>query len=135
VPARDATSERIEEFGIAPDPAVVRDLRHAVRRMCNGSDLSPDAGETAVLLASETLTNAIMHGGAPAHMVIRVSGNGVRVEVTDDSARAPVVAPASDEATNGRGIRLIDTLATRWGVQRHNHGKTVWFEVAPDSPC
>ncbi|WP_232793870.1 ATP-binding protein [Pseudofrankia saprophytica] len=127
-------SERAEEFWIVSDPTAVRETRHAVRRLCRGADLGTDTCETAMLLASETVTNAIVHGGPPARLVIRVSAGGIRVEVTDGTARPPVAVPARPDDTNGRGIQLIDTLATRWGVQRHPDGKTVWFEVAPASP-
>ncbi|ONH25364.1 ATP-binding protein [Pseudofrankia asymbiotica] len=127
-------SERTEEFWLVPDPTMVRETRHAVRRLCRDADLGADTSDAAVLLASETVTNAIVHGGPPTHLVIRASASGIRVEVTDGTALLPVVGPARPDATNGRGIRLIDALATRWGVQRHPDGKTVWFEIASASP-
>ncbi|WP_238434541.1 MULTISPECIES: ATP-binding protein [unclassified Frankia] len=122
---------RTEEFSIAQDPAIVRDARHAVRRLCQDVDLAADTCETAVLLASETVTNAIVHGCPPARLVIRASPEGVRVEVSDGDTLPPVIVAAQPDATSGRGIGLIDTLATRWGVQPHASGKTVWFEIAP----
>ncbi|ADP82502.1 ATP-binding protein [Pseudofrankia inefficax] len=122
---------RTEEFLIAQDPAIVRDTRHAVRRLCQDVDLAADTCETAVLLASETVTNAIVHGAPPARLVIQVSPEGIRVEVSDGTTLPPVVVAARPDATSGRGIGLIDILATRWGVQPHASGKTVWFEIAP----
>ena len=113
-------SERVEDFRIGSDPTAVRGMREVVRRMCRTADLPAETRDTAILLTSETLTNAIVHA----------SPSGIRVEVTDDSVYSPVVAAAGNEATNGRGIRLIDSLATRWGVQHHRGGKTVWFEIA-----
>ncbi|MBL7490598.1 ATP-binding protein [Frankia sp. AgB1.9] len=127
-------SELAEEFWIPPDPAAIRGTRYAVLRLCRETNLPADTRETAVLLTSETVTNAIVHGGPPAHLVIRVSPGIIRVEVTDSTDRLPVVVPARPDATNGRGIGLVDALATRWGVQRHSGGKTVWFEISQASP-
>ncbi|WP_232794353.1 MULTISPECIES: ATP-binding protein [Pseudofrankia] len=126
-------TERIEEFRIGRDPMAVRDMRHAVRRMCCSADLPADTCDTAMLLTSETVTNAIVHAGTSARLVIRASSGCIRVEVTDDNNRSPTTAPTRTDATHGRGIGLIDTLATRWGIQRHTHGKTVWFEIVPES--
>ncbi|MCL9794260.1 ATP-binding protein [Frankia sp. AgKG'84/4] len=129
-------SEETEEFRIGPDIRAVSEMRRAVHRMCRDAKLSADVCDTAVLLTSETLTNAIVHGGTAAHLVVRTSAGGVRVEVTDGSRRPPVDTPADTDATHGRGVGLINSLATRWGVRRHPPGKTVWFEVAPESrPC
>jgi anti-sigma regulatory factor (Ser/Thr protein kinase) len=124
-------SDRTEEFWVAPDPAAIRDLRHAVRRVCSDTDPPADACETVVLLTSETVTNAIVHGGPPVHLTIRVSAAGIRVDVTDSTTAPPVIVPAQPDATGGRGIQLIDALATRWGVERRTGGKTVWFEITP----
>jgi anti-sigma regulatory factor (Ser/Thr protein kinase) len=121
--------EWTEEFRIGPDPRAVLDMRHAVRRVCSDAGLPADACDTAVLLTSETLTNAIVHAGTSVLLVIRVSPRGVRVEVTDDDSRPPIAARPATDATNGRGLQLLDTLATRWGVEHHRHGKTVWFEI------
>ncbi|MCK9893035.1 ATP-binding protein [Frankia sp. AgB32] len=126
-------TEETEEFRIGPDTRAVSDMRRAVHRMCCDAKLSADVCDTAVLLTSETLTNAIVHGGTAAHLVVRTSSDGVRVEVTDGSRLPPVDTPAETDATHGRGVGLIDALATRWGVRRHPPGKTVWFEIAPES--
>jgi anti-sigma regulatory factor (Ser/Thr protein kinase) len=123
-------SERVEDCRIGSDPTAVRGMREVVRRMCRTADLPAETRDTAILLTSETLTNAIVHAGRPTRVVVHASPSGIRVEVTDDSVYSPVVAAAGNEATNGRGIRLIDSLATRWGVQHHRGGKTVWFEIA-----
>jgi PAS domain S-box-containing protein len=85
--------------------------------------------ETATLLASELVTNALLHANGPYRIGVE-SGEGVlRIGVTDATTDGPQIGEASDEATSGRGIRLIDSLTSRWGVHLNEGGKTVWFEI------
>ena len=55
----------------------------------------------------------------------------MRVEVHDDNPALPTLGPADDEAAeSGRGLRLVDALATRWGAEPcPSDGKDVWFEL------
>jgi hypothetical protein len=56
----------------------------------------------------------------------------LRVEVSDASSQEPPAAPGlpGPEQESGRGLYLVDTLATRWGtLPREPLGKTVWAEV------
>jgi hypothetical protein len=53
----------------------------------------------------------------------------VRVEVADASARPPRPRHADGDATNGRGLELVDGLADRWGWQAEGAGKSIWCEV------
>lgn len=93
--------------------------------------------ESAVLLVSELVTNAVVHAQTPAQLEVRWFDHTVRVAVTDGmsdgvepddaSLPAPIGAPA------GRGLRIIEALADRWGVSVQGMGKTVWFELrVPD---
>lgn len=91
--------------------------------------------DDAVLLSSETATNAITHSDSGAEggkFAVRVecTRTWVRVSVRDDgSSRLPCWCRAGREATNGRGTELLDNLAIRWGVLREGPGTTVWFEL------
>lgn len=58
-----------------------------------------------------------------------VSGDAVRVEVTDDAAHPPVLRRVNWDEESGRGLLLVDTLASRWGTEPVGAGKRVWFEV------
>ena len=86
------------------------------------------------LLTTEAVTNAVLHGRGEV-VVELVFGDGVvQVAVSDSSPQVPVLRVAAPEAVGGRGVALIDTLASRWGVQTPARtgtgtGKTVWFEV------
>lgn len=87
---------------------------------------------TATLLTSEIVTNAVVHVGGPVAVRVTFGPSGLRVEVSDTSARPPVRTDAAAGATGGRGLHLVDALATRWGTTRDGDGKVVWFELAVD---
>lgn len=89
--------------------------------------------ETAELLVSEVVTNAVVHAATDITLVVAVLPEGrVRVEVSDGSRHAPSRRDYEPTATTGRGLRLLEELADRCGTARSSTGKTVWFEVAPD---
>lgn len=96
--------------------------------------VDPDLADTAELVASELLTNALLHGGGRGELAVFPSGHGVRVVVVDDERRAPVVAVASDASMTGRGLRLVSALSVEWGVTLRPRGKAVWAELAPGDP-
>lgn len=92
-----------------------------------------------VLLASELVTNAVRHGAAPIVLRLQHWGANVRVEVRDggDTFRPASVASWDLTAEGGRGLALVEALATSWGSTVPADmpiGKAVWFEVARDAP-
>jgi anti-sigma regulatory factor (Ser/Thr protein kinase) len=84
-------------------------------------------------MATEMVTNAVIHtGGSVALSAWRTRESEWRVEVTDQSAeRLPPSARQAPTATSGRGLAIIDTLATHWGQRRTPGGKSCWFELCP----
>ena len=86
--------------------------------------------DTARLLVSELVTNAVLHARTDLTLVLRLVREGVRVEVHDGSPLPPVVRRYEDEAMTGRGLSLVDQLAGSWGVERSGDGKAVWFVLA-----
>jgi anti-sigma regulatory factor (Ser/Thr protein kinase) len=88
---------------------------------------------TLRLLVSELVTNSVLHGGAGEHdsieLVVLLAGAGVRVEVCNSGAGFEPASPGNDgEADGGRGLRLVDAFADRWGVIG-DRGTRVWFEL------
>ena len=93
--------------------------------------VDPDLSDTAELVASELLTNALLHGGGWGRMTVAPTERGVRILVEDRERRAPVVAVASESSMTGRGLRLVSALSADWGVDVVADGKTVWAEIQP----
>ncbi|MFJ4837709.1 ATP-binding protein [Streptomyces sp. NPDC088746] len=101
-----------------------------------GHPRGADDHDAVTIVVAELAANAVLHGRVPGRdfaLLLRYdAGRGViRIEVSDTHwARPALVAPASDE-DHGRGLILVDALATRWGVHdRLGPGKTVWAECA-----
>jgi serine/threonine-protein kinase RsbW len=91
--------------------------------------------DTAVLLTSELVTNAVRHShsreaGGTVTLVILETADGVRVEVTDNGSEvsSPVVKGAVF-SSDGHGLFLVETMAEQWGYLRDAAGTTVWFQL------
>ena len=95
-----------------------------------GTMHADSVGATAELLISELVSNVVRHVGSP--MTVRVSraGSVVRVEVDDESQDVPVFTRPEGESQHGRGLLLVDALATDWGSFARDTGKTVWFTLS-----
>ena len=108
-------------------PTSAREARERVKPLL---DSWPDeAGrDTAILLLSEVVTNAVRYADGEILITVTTEGHTLRAAVHDGSANLPIPRP-SDE-TGGLGLLLIDQLSDRWGVHEHpGDGKTVWFEL------
>lgn len=83
-----------------------------------------------MLLTNELVTNAILHADSEIDVLVDVTGDRVRVEVHDAARRAPVRRRGDPTSTAGRGLALVEALASDWGVDTvPGDGKFVWFEV------
>lgn len=95
--------------------------------------------EVAALLTSEIMTNAIVHGGPhrPGEglgLNVQVFTARMRVELGDRSLRMPQPRVGNHAGESGRGLVLVDAMATRWGVVPTEDGKVVLFELDSTSP-
>jgi len=80
-----------------------------------------------VLVVSELVTNALLHGyGTPVVRLLDEPGR-IRIEVCDDSPLLPVSHTVT--RTSGLGLRVVEQLATAWGASRRGRGKVVWCEL------
>lgn len=119
-----------ERRSFSNDKAAVGAARRFVSEVLE--DRHPDAlVETAVLLTSEVVSNAVLHGRSAPTVAISLDADRVRVEVDDASPALPVRKHYGLEATTGRGLMLLETLADDWGARRVGSGKRVWFDLDP----
>ena len=90
----------------------------------------PDMEDTACLLTSELVANAVVHAtGAPVELVVDLDRARLSVEVIDASSAAPQPAEVQPFATSGRGLAMVAHLADAWGVTPVVPGKSVWFSL------
>ena len=116
-----------------PAPASVRAVRHFIRMSLVAWDRERER-EIVVLLASELATNVIVHAGpheegSEFEVNLDWTADLVRVAVSDGHPEMPTVGSGAVDKPDGRGLILLDVLATSWGGRPKGSGKEVWFEV------
>ncbi|MCU4185416.1 WYL domain-containing protein [Acidiferrimicrobium sp. IK] len=112
-----------------PETAEVIAARHFVLEVLHEWGI-PD-GDVS-LLVSELATNAVLHARSEFTVTVQAGGGRVRVGVSDRNSRMPQMAVVPPDAYSGRGLMLVQALASSWGVDAHdNNGKTIWFEMEP----
>ena len=87
--------------------------------------------EVAVLLTSELATNAVLHAATPFELTVNVEVDAIRVTVVDGAGDQTLQLrqPAPTD-TNGRGLLLVERLASSWGTADTDQGgKAVWFTL------
>jgi anti-sigma regulatory factor (Ser/Thr protein kinase) len=85
--------------------------------------------DTATLLVSEVVTNAVLHAGTEIEVALYRAGSRVRIEVADRSPALPAAKGYATDASTGRGLVLLEALVAAWGVEAAPGGKVVWFEL------
>ena len=88
-----------------------------------------ELADTAALLTSEVVTNAVLHARTPVDVLVRRLRDGIAVEVSDGSRVRPRGRRTTPQSTTGRGMALLDQLASTWDVKVRSNGKTVRFTL------
>lgn len=131
--------------------------RHWVCDHCPEQHLPAARRWIAELLTSELVANALEHGSGPVLLTLTHDDEGIVVGISDGDTRVPSLRRQVPTATEGRGIALVDALATTWGYYPSHaadeaqeatdgptwpapddttdtsvaqSGKTVWFHLA-----
>jgi serine phosphatase RsbU (regulator of sigma subunit) len=86
--------------------------------------------DEALLLTTELVTNAVVHAGTDISVEITADSGGLTITVLDEAA-GPLVGPgdATQSDERGRGLLLVDQIASQWGTVHHSSGKGVWFRL------
>ncbi len=125
---RAGVREDVQAMTLGRDPGEVPSARRFVRAVLAGHRAAGDAE----LLASELVTNAVVHADGAGRVTVRVvaSETGVHVEVADDG-RSGMPCWREPEAgeEGGRGFQQVDAIATRWGLLRDPAGTCCWFDL------
>src|SRR5262249_11328879 len=95
-----------------------------------GGRPSTDLLDTAALLTSEVVTNAITHARSSVGLSVDLTDDRVRVVVRDRSGDHPEWRAGKQNGQSGRGLLLLEALSASWGVAPDARGKAVWFELS-----
>jgi anti-sigma regulatory factor (Ser/Thr protein kinase) len=122
--SEQATSATVHAV-LAPEPGSARAARELVAAACADWDCS-DAIPTATLVASELVTNAVVHAGTQLQVSFSRCGGRLRLAVRDHSSRPPTPRMVGPESSEGRGMLLVEAMCASWGVMLTAGGKVVW---------
>jgi len=127
----------VVKVDLPPEPRSATRARQLTREQLAAS-CPEQAVEVAALLVTELVSNAILHARTDIVLIVDVAPGRVVLRVRDGSHIAPVVRSYGSEAATGRGIALVEQLASEWGVERSDEGKEVWcridYDTATDAP-
>jgi LuxR family maltose regulon positive regulatory protein len=128
---RDRPDWVCERLALGPVPTAARASRAFVAELCGRWGLQGLAGP-ASLLASELVTNAVVHARTPLELRVEVHGARLYLAVRDqDPDVARLLAPR-DGPERGLGLLIVDRVATAWGARQDaGGGKTVWCTMDP----
>ena len=111
-------------------PTSVGAARRFVRDVLMSRQVADRVVDTVELLTSEVVTNAIVHGKSGPRLAVTIDETVVRVAVQDRSPAMPERRLAHVDDLSGRGVVIVEEMASAWGVERERNGaKRVWFEV------
>jgi anti-sigma regulatory factor (Ser/Thr protein kinase) len=118
---------------VAPGPAGVSGARRFLRSTLDAWGVDDETTYTAALCLSELVTNAVIHAHTGSVVRIILDGGVLTTTVRDLGSREPGSQEPLDDPlrVHGRGLQLVDALATRWGSELDNVGTTVWFVLEP----
>ncbi|HSJ22435.1 MAG TPA: SpoIIE family protein phosphatase [Nocardioidaceae bacterium] len=103
--------------------------------------VNEDVVMTAQLCVSELVTNAVIHTGTRPEMTVELDDECLTVLVLDHGGEGGVAVTeeADPIRVSGRGLTLVDAVASAWGVQQTPDQTTVWFELevveVPENPA
>ena len=116
----------VATWQLAPEPAEVARARGLTRATLSDWGLE-ELTETTELLVGEVVTNAVRHARTDRVELRLVRADALLCEVFDGDQTVPLLLAGGPVDEYGRGLRVLDRLARRWGASRRADGKTVWF--------
>lgn len=124
-------TSRSARFELPLGPDAPRLARHATRDVVESwPEVDGDLAYDAQLVASEFVTNAVVHGGEEVMLEMHLDGRSLVVAVCDGSGVMPAPREATDNDESGRGLRIVSALAENWGVDSVPGGhKRVWARM------
>ncbi|MFI0230532.1 ATP-binding protein [Streptomyces sp. NPDC017086] len=131
-PLHAGTAGRRFRFELAAHPGSVARARRLTQARLSGWSVCADTCDSAALVISELVTNAIVHT-ASSRVVCELHDHDdmVRIAVRDEGCAPgePHPSPQRPDEEHGRGLLLVDALCRAWGAQEYGPGLMVWAEL------
>lgn len=125
----DAAGSRASLTARLPRDATAPAAARSLVRKCLAQLVAPETCDDILLVVSELVTNALLHGAGAIGIRVAYDGSTVTGAVSDEgSGFARGAQGRSANAVGGHGLRVVGRLG-RWGVH-HDRGAHVWFEIA-----
>ncbi|WP_206313032.1 ATP-binding protein [Streptomyces sp. JB150] len=131
VPSQGAAERRFR-FELAAHPGSAAQARRLTRARLTHWSVCEDTCDSAALVVSELVTNAIVHTASDVVVCELHDGDDlVRIAVRDQGCAPgePCPSPQRADEEHGRGLFLVDALSHAWGAQEHGPGLLVWAEL------
>ena len=125
-------SDRTVQLDLDHDVTAPRAARRFVTKVLEDWGVDAQAVEQFQLLVSELVSNAVLHGGGPISMAVhdrQPLDETIRIEVTNTGDGRPTMRRSQREDLSGRGLQLVDELASGWGTESQDGRTTVWFDI------
>ncbi len=114
--------------------------REFLRSLLDTWGIDGNLREDGALLVTEMVTNAVVHAKTPVVVEVTKGVRTVEVAVSDMGGGSVQLQDPRPDSVTGRGLRLVDSMASEWSVTEHETGKTVRFsldlhDAAAGLPC
>ena len=109
-------------------------VRAQLRDLASLWALPEDCTDRILMIVNELVSNTIDHARTSCEVTLLHTRSLVRVLAADGSPLAPRLQPLDVNAARGRGLQMVEALASRWGWTRRHRGKTVWATVDCSQP-
>jgi anti-sigma regulatory factor (Ser/Thr protein kinase) len=107
--------------------------RRWLRDMLDGAGLTRELLNDTLLVVDELVTNSVLHAATPIVLTLEYTPSSCRCSVSDERASGTLPRLVERADGTGRGLRLVNAIATSWGVERSEAGTTVWAEIGASS--
>ena len=117
---------------LRPEPGSPRQARSFVRSVLEEWGVDQPVIEDAELLVTEVVTNAVIHAQTNITLEVSRRSDDLLFEVSDLDGHHVTRRQPTERESTGRGMYLVDSLASEWDVLYGEAGKTVRFSLSLD---
>ncbi len=129
IPSSDGESGHVVVRSLPAQPMSVPIARWWTRGWLAASTVPEHQVDNALYVVTELVSNAVRQGDGPIRIRLELADQALTVAVFDRGHRMPLLMEPGPESTGGRGLKVVDSLADRWGVEAELDGKTVWAQL------